>query len=189
VTSTRKRVALLTGAARGIGLACAERLAGQGHHVVVVDLAASEDAAAAIASRGGSASGRQCDLGDSEAVDVLIDGVLAEFGGCDILVNNVAHGGGARGPFAEHDRELWRRTFAVHFQAAVQLTTAPIDLLRTENPEQTLSCAHNPGYRSNTLADRKSGFDSGHVWIDRLDPGASGPPPRRSLRPDDHGGP
>jgi NAD(P)-dependent dehydrogenase (short-subunit alcohol dehydrogenase family) len=124
VIATRKRVALLTGAARGIGLACAERLAGQGHHVVIVDLSASDAAAAAIADRGWSASGRQCDLADSVAIDALAEGVIDEFGGCDVLVNNVAHGGGARVPFADHDRALWQRTFAVNFQAAVQLTTA-----------------------------------------------------------------
>jgi mannose-6-phosphate isomerase-like protein (cupin superfamily) len=52
---------------------------------------------------------------------------------------------------------------------------APTSLLRSEDPANVLSYAHNPGYRSNILADRKSGFDSGHVRIDRLDPGASGP--------------
>jgi NAD(P)-dependent dehydrogenase (short-subunit alcohol dehydrogenase family) len=124
VIAARDRVALLTGAARGIGLACAERLAGQGHHVIIVDRSASEDAAATIRERGRSATGIECDLADDAAIDALIDRVIGEYGGCDVLVNNVAHGGGARVPFAEHDRALWRRTFAVNFDAAVQLTSA-----------------------------------------------------------------
>ncbi len=123
-TQARRRVAMITGGARGIGLACAQRLSGRGHHVIIVDLAASEEAVVGIARAGGSATGRQCDLGSADAIDDLIEGVVDEFGGCDVLVNNVAHGGGARVPFAQHDRALWERTFAVNFQAAVQLTTA-----------------------------------------------------------------
>jgi NAD(P)-dependent dehydrogenase (short-subunit alcohol dehydrogenase family) len=118
------RVALVTGSARGIGLACAQRLAADGHHVVIVDLDGAEAAAAAIVAEGGAASGRTCDLGDDVAVDALADDVLAEHGRCDVLVNNVAHGGGARVPLAEHDRALWERTFAVNVRGAVQLTTA-----------------------------------------------------------------
>jgi mannose-6-phosphate isomerase-like protein (cupin superfamily) len=52
---------------------------------------------------------------------------------------------------------------------------APIELLRREDPAKTISYAPNPGYRSNILADRGSGLEWGHVRIDRLDPGASGP--------------
>jgi mannose-6-phosphate isomerase-like protein (cupin superfamily) len=52
---------------------------------------------------------------------------------------------------------------------------APPDLVRREDPATAISYAHNPGFRSSILADRRSGFDSGHVRIDRLAPGSSGP--------------
>ena len=122
--SERRRVAVLTGAARGIGLACAQRLASDGHQIVIVDLDGGDQAAAAITDTGAFATALRCDLGAAESVDEVIAQVLERFGGCDVLVNNVAHGGGARVPFASHDRALWRRTFAVNFDAAVQLTTA-----------------------------------------------------------------
>jgi mannose-6-phosphate isomerase-like protein (cupin superfamily) len=54
-------------------------------------------------------------------------------------------------------------------------TPAPPDLVRREDPARTIEYEADPGYRSNVLADRASGFDSGHLRIDRLDPGASGP--------------
>jgi NAD(P)-dependent dehydrogenase (short-subunit alcohol dehydrogenase family) len=117
-------VAIITGSARGIGLACARRLAAGGHHVIVVDLDGAEEAAAAIEAEGGRASARTCDLGAFDAVDELGHEILAEHAGCHVLVNNVSHGGGARVPLAEHDRALWERTFAVNLRAAVQLTMA-----------------------------------------------------------------
>jgi mannose-6-phosphate isomerase-like protein (cupin superfamily) len=52
---------------------------------------------------------------------------------------------------------------------------APAGLVRGEDPARTITYDRNPGYRSNILADRASGFPSGHLRIDRLDDGASGP--------------
>jgi mannose-6-phosphate isomerase-like protein (cupin superfamily) len=52
---------------------------------------------------------------------------------------------------------------------------APPNLLRTEDHARMIAYDHNPGYRSSILADRATGFGSGHVRIDRLDPGCSGP--------------
>jgi NAD(P)-dependent dehydrogenase (short-subunit alcohol dehydrogenase family) len=124
VTERSQRVAVITGSARGIGLECARRLAAGGHHVVIVDLDGAGEAAGAIVAQGGAASGRVCDLGTFEAVEELARAIIDEHGGCDVLVNNVAHGGGARVPLAEHDRALWERTFAVNVRAAVQLTLA-----------------------------------------------------------------
>jgi NAD(P)-dependent dehydrogenase (short-subunit alcohol dehydrogenase family) len=120
----RQRVAMVTGGSRGIGFACARRLAERHCHVIVVDLEAAAEAAAEIVGDGGSAEARHCDLGEAGAVAELAAAVVEELGGCDVLVNNVAHGGGARVAFADHDRALWQRTFAVNFDAAVQLTTA-----------------------------------------------------------------
>jgi NAD(P)-dependent dehydrogenase (short-subunit alcohol dehydrogenase family) len=118
-----RRVALVTGSARGIGLATANRLAADGHHVVLADLDGADEAAAEIAERHGSAEGHACDLGEFDQVEELARLILDEHGGCDVLVNNVAHGGGRRRSLAEHDRALWTKTFAVNLQAAVQLTT------------------------------------------------------------------
>lgn len=85
-----RRIALVTGASRGIGKAIAERLASEGHHVVLV--ARSADAidrgVEAIIAAGGSAEACPCDLGDDEAVDAMLADVVDRHGRFDILVNN-----------------------------------------------------------------------------------------------------
>ncbi len=85
-----QRVAIVTGASRGIGRAIATRLAKDGRHVVVV--ARSEgplnDLVAEITAAGGKATAKTCDLADSAAVTAMIESVASELGRIDILVNN-----------------------------------------------------------------------------------------------------
>jgi 3-oxoacyl-[acyl-carrier protein] reductase len=85
------KVALVTGASRGIGRAIAEALAAQGAHVVV-NYHRSADAAAevvrTIEERGGTAVAFQADVSDFAAAQGLVGSVLESFGQLDILVNN-----------------------------------------------------------------------------------------------------
>lgn len=85
-----QRVALVTGASRGLGKAIATQLAADGHHVVLVARSADaiEAVAADITSSGGSAECRPCDLSDDAAVDAMLEGVVESCGRLDILVNN-----------------------------------------------------------------------------------------------------
>jgi len=85
-----QRVAVVTGASRGIGKAIAERLAADGRHVVCV--ARSEGPLAElvekIRSAGGSAEHVTCDLSDGDSVGNMIDDVVERCGRIDVLVNN-----------------------------------------------------------------------------------------------------
>ena len=85
-----QRIAIVTGASRGIGRAIATRLAKDGRHVVCVARSATalDELVAEITASGGSASAAPCDLGDSAAVTAMIEGVAEAHGRIDILVNN-----------------------------------------------------------------------------------------------------
>lgn len=88
--ASEKRVAIVTGASRGIGEAAAKALADQGRHVVCV--ARSQDkldaVVAAITGAGGSAQALTCDISDGSAVAGMIEQVAEEHKRLDILVNN-----------------------------------------------------------------------------------------------------
>jgi rhamnulose-1-phosphate aldolase/alcohol dehydrogenase len=83
------RIALVTGAASGIGKAIAERLAREGACVVIADLSL-EKARAAAAEIGGSdvAIGVAVDVSDEDAVQAMVDAAVLAFGGLDLVVNN-----------------------------------------------------------------------------------------------------
>lgn len=91
MSSNPQKVALVTGASRGIGAAVAQRLARDGFAVVVNysgDAKPAEALVAEIAGAGGRAVAIKADVSDPSAVRTMFDRIEAEFGGLDVLVNN-----------------------------------------------------------------------------------------------------
>lgn len=88
--STERRVAIITGAANGIGKATAEAFAGAGYHVVAWDLAAEAGAALVhtITQAGGTAEFATVDVGSTEAIEAAVVSVVAAHGRIDVLINN-----------------------------------------------------------------------------------------------------
>ncbi|MGW8379500.1 3-oxoacyl-ACP reductase FabG [Streptomyces sp. ODS28] len=90
MTSSEQRVAIVTGAARGIGAATAVRLAEEGHAVAVLDLdeAACKDTVDTITAAGGRALAVGCDVADSDKAKEAVARVAQELGAPTVLVNN-----------------------------------------------------------------------------------------------------
>jgi NAD(P)-dependent dehydrogenase (short-subunit alcohol dehydrogenase family) len=122
--SETTKVALVTGASRGVGSAATRRLAADGYRVAVHygrQRDAAEEVAASLPGSGHAVFG--ADLAEPQAVTALVEEVAARYGRLDLLVNNA-------GIFLDHTpgevdlatwRDAWRRTLAVNLVAAADL--------------------------------------------------------------------
>ena len=104
------RRVLITGAARGIGAALAERLHERGARVALVGL--EEDLLASVAARCGDAWWTECDVTEREAVEEAVEGAVGHLGGLDVVVANA--GVAAQLPIIGGDPEVMERTLAVN---------------------------------------------------------------------------
>lgn len=109
------KVALVTGAGRGIGKAIAEALASSGAAVAINDIDA-DSARVTADTLGAPARAYPADVSDADAVQRLIERVAAEMGGLHILVNNA--GIEPKAPILELSLDDWRRTLEVNLSAA-----------------------------------------------------------------------
>jgi NAD(P)-dependent dehydrogenase (short-subunit alcohol dehydrogenase family) len=116
------RVAIVTGAARGIGRATAIRLAADGHRVVVNDVNAEgiADTVAAIEAAGGTARPGPADITSEAAVAELVAGTVRAWGGVDILVNNAggALPGSAWASVVESTLDDWNAFLSLNLTSA-----------------------------------------------------------------------
>jgi NAD(P)-dependent dehydrogenase (short-subunit alcohol dehydrogenase family) len=104
------RRVLITGAARGIGAALAERLHDRGARLAIVGL--EEELLASVAARCGDAWWAPCDVTDREAVDDAVERAVDELGGLDVVVANA--GVAAQMPIVGGDPAVMERTIAVN---------------------------------------------------------------------------
>ena len=129
------RVAIVTGAAQGIGTAYAQALAEEGAKVAIVDIldgtAAADGINAAVGD--GSAAAFETDISDEAACKALVADVVARFGGVHILVNNAAVFGTLKPqPFEEIPVELWDRVYAVNVRGLMLMCRAALPEFRRQ---------------------------------------------------------
>jgi NAD(P)-dependent dehydrogenase (short-subunit alcohol dehydrogenase family) len=119
------KVAVVTGAAQGIGRRTAEVLAENGYSLVLADLRAATETAAAVRERGADALDRPTDVSAEPDVAALATGVQEHFGRADVLVNNA--GISLIAPAEDTSPEQWRRVLEVNL-------TGPFLLCRAFGP-------------------------------------------------------
>lgn len=115
----KNKVAILTGAARGIGLACAERFASEGAQVILTDI--MDDVGAAEAKRLG-ATFMHCDVSKSTEVTATIAAAIKQFGAIDILMNNAGISIG--GDFLEMTEEDYDRVIDINLKGSFLMLQA-----------------------------------------------------------------
>jgi len=116
------KIAVVTGAAAGIGQAFAKRLAEDGAHVVVADIAPASDTVAMIEQAGREALTVACDVTSPEAIHTLKAEVEKRFSRCDILINNA--GIYPMQPFDEMSYGDWRKVMTVNLDGPFLLASA-----------------------------------------------------------------
>lgn len=130
-----QRVAIVTGAAQGIGRGVAERLAGLGHHVALFDRDADrlESARAAIAAAGGDVSAFVGDVASQASTEAVVRTVESEKGRLDIVINNAgispSHDGRSI-DIEEIDLAEWDRVIAVNLTGTFLMCRAALPLMK-----------------------------------------------------------
>lgn len=116
------RIAFVTGASRGIGLAIARRFGAEGARVALAarDLASCERAASEIRAAGGEAHAIECDVTLALSVSNAIAETVARWGRIDILVNNAGMGGPT--PLDDPDDSRWNSIIATNLTAVFRVT-------------------------------------------------------------------
>ncbi len=149
----RERVALVTGAARGIGLHIAARLAGSGCTVVLTDIDA-DGAARGAAAIGGTAGALRMDVRDRAGIGDTVRRVLDTHGRIDILINNA--GVLAQGAFDQTDGAAWDELVAVNL-------TGIYNCVQAVAPSMI---AHGRGNIVNiaSVSAARGGGSVGNVW-------------------------
>jgi len=142
------RVALVTGASRGFGLATAKRLAERGASVAVHvrDAGRAEAAARQVGDRGFAVHG---DLGIPADLQALVGRALDRCGRIDILVNNAAVALSTR--FEQITEEEWRRTFEVNVTAVFLLIRAVLPAMREQGYGRIVNISSTAGKTVSTL--------------------------------------
>ena len=141
----RDRVALITGAASGIGRASALKFAGEGAKVLAVDTDQSGNAetVGSIQADGGAATAFPADVADPGDVGRMVEAALATYGRLDILFNNA--GISVRGTILDVDEESFDRVFAVNVKGVFLGCKEAIPVMKSQGGGVILNTASQLG--------------------------------------------
>jgi NAD(P)-dependent dehydrogenase (short-subunit alcohol dehydrogenase family) len=145
-----RNVALVTGAARGIGLATAKRYLAEGWCVALLDIdgEALRSAVASLAD-GERTLALECDVSDARVVQAAIDQVAKRFGRLDALINNA--GVAVFASVLETSEEDWRRILEVNLSGPFLCTKAAVPLMREHGGGAIVNITSISAVRASTL--------------------------------------
>ena len=127
----KKRVVIVTGAARGIGQGIAVAFAEQGSTVVGIDRLEAAETGDRVRAKGGKWDGLQLDLTDPDAIAGAMADVAAKHGRIDVLVNNAGIMGEM--PFEQMDLAIWNRFLTVNVTSQFLMAKAVIPHMKARN--------------------------------------------------------
>jgi 2-hydroxycyclohexanecarboxyl-CoA dehydrogenase len=141
------KVAIVTGAGRGIGRAIAEKLAAEGATVVATDLdeSTAKETAAALDGMavGGGALGIRADVTSRESVEAMVEQARAQFGRIDVLVNNA--GWDVSGPFVDSDPAVWERILGINLVGVLNTCRAVLPLMVEQRSGSVVNLGSDAG--------------------------------------------
>jgi NAD(P)-dependent dehydrogenase (short-subunit alcohol dehydrogenase family) len=146
------RVAVVTGASRGIGLAVARRFAEAGAQVVLASRKQEslEAVAAELRQSGHDVLPVTAHNGDKAALQALVQQAVEHYGGVDILVNNAATNPHF-GPVLEAEDSMWQKTIEVNLLGSVWLAQAVVPVMRQRGGGKIINVASVNGLRPGTF--------------------------------------
>ena len=143
----KDRIAIVTGAGRGIGRAIALALSRDGAQVTVsdVNLASAQSVTTEITARGGKSFAIEIDVSAETQVERLLNTTIVRFSKIDILVNNA--GIISTGPILETTAEVWERTHAVNLKSVFLCTKAVLPKMMEQRSGRIINIASVAGKR------------------------------------------
>src|SRR5215510_9725255 len=129
----KDRVAIVTGAARGIGQAYTLALAREGAKVVAADILSCAETIAQVQAAGGEAVGMAVDVADAQSTQAMAAQTVQRFRQIDILVNNAAIYGGLKlTPFEQIPEAEWDRVMAVNVKGLWLCCKAVVPIMKQQ---------------------------------------------------------
>jgi len=145
------KIAIVTGAAAGIGKACLHRLAAEGATVIGVDRNARK-LESALAQGQGAMVALPCDVADEAAIDAMVAETVARFGAIHVLVNNAGIGPRERVRLHEQSLEDWDRVMAVNVRGMFLMQRAIIPHMLAQGGGAIVNMASIGSYRATALS-------------------------------------
>lgn len=144
----KDKVAIITGAGRGIGFGIAKVMAREGASVVIADinLETAQSAVAGIVAAGGKAYAVKADVSKPDEIDAMVEAAKAQFGGLDVLVNNA----GIEAPpkhLADIPESQWDRVTGINLRGVYQCCKAAIPAITARGGGAIVNIASVAGVR------------------------------------------